>query len=75
MESQTTPRKPARRRTAFLRALILGLVHALLFGLAFPPFDLWPLAFVALTPLFWLALRTPRPALAALAVFIAAVPM
>ncbi|TVQ30902.1 MAG: apolipoprotein N-acyltransferase [Phycisphaeraceae bacterium] len=75
MQSQIPPRLTSGRARSFLFALGAGLLHALLFGLAFPPFDFWPLAFIALTPLFWLALRTPRPALAALAVFLATIPM
>ncbi|HCT44207.1 MAG: apolipoprotein N-acyltransferase [Phycisphaerae bacterium] len=41
------------------RALLLGLLHALLFVLAFPPFSFWGLAFVYPLPLFILA-QSPR---------------
>ena len=34
-----------------MRTLWLSLAHALMFIVAFPPFDLWPAALVAITPL------------------------
>lgn len=37
------------------RTILLALTHALLFLLALPPFSWWPLAFLALLPLVWLA--------------------
>lgn len=56
---QTTPEQTRRepRWTPRLRAFGLGLVHAVLMALAFPPFGLWGMAFVAAAPLFWLASR------------------
>ncbi|MCA9274653.1 MAG: apolipoprotein N-acyltransferase [Phycisphaerales bacterium] len=41
------------------RALLLGVTHALLMVLSFPPYSLWGLAFVSPIPLFVLA-RDPR---------------
>ena len=62
---------PLRRRRANLRALLraaaparaeslLAAASALLLVLAFPDFDLWPLAWVALTPLLIAVARRPR---------------
>ncbi|HRQ75649.1 MAG TPA: apolipoprotein N-acyltransferase [Phycisphaerales bacterium] len=56
------------------RTPLLGLVHALLFALAFPDVHaeagLWPLAFFAVVPLAWLALLAPSARWAAVSVFI-----
>ncbi len=50
------------RPTSWPGALIASLVHAGLFALAFPPYNLWPLSYLALIPLALLALRaTSRP--------------
>lgn len=49
---------PIPRPTSWIGALRAGLLHAVLFTLAFPPYDLWPLAYLALIPLALLALRT-----------------
>lgn len=40
-----------------LLPLFAGLAHALLLGLAFPPFGVWPLTLVAIGPLVWIAVR------------------
>ena len=40
-----------------LHPLFLAFLHAALFALSFPPFDLWPLAFIAVAPLGLLAVR------------------
>ncbi|MEX2219508.1 MAG: apolipoprotein N-acyltransferase [Phycisphaerales bacterium] len=42
---------------AILRPLLTGLLHAVLMAAAFPPFNLWPLAFVAPVPLVWAAVQ------------------
>jgi apolipoprotein N-acyltransferase len=55
--------------------LALGLCHALLFGLAFPPVSLWPLAYVAIVPLVVCAAKATRPFRTALGVWLAALPM
>lgn len=47
---------PARR--PFVGALLLALLHAVLFGLIFPPFGWYGLALVAPAPLIVIALRT-----------------
>lgn len=47
-----------------------GALHALCFALAFPPFDVWPLAFVAVAPLAWLSLHASTARSAFLVVFI-----
>lgn len=56
------------------RTPLLGLAHALLFALAFPDVHaeagLWPLAFVAVVPLAWLAICAPSARWAAASVFI-----
>lgn len=54
------PRLRLRARPPFPFALLLSLAAGFLLSLAFPPAGLWPLAFVALVPLFWL-LRDERP--------------
>ncbi|MBL0921177.1 MAG: apolipoprotein N-acyltransferase [Phycisphaerales bacterium] len=56
-------------------SLALGALHALLFWLSFPPVFAWPLAFVSLWPLLYIAWKTPRPARSGLMVGIAALPM
>ncbi len=58
-----------------LCSLALGALHALLFWLSFPPVFAWPLAFVSLWPLLYIAWKTPRPARSALMVGIAVLPM
>ncbi|MCH7797471.1 MAG: apolipoprotein N-acyltransferase [Planctomycetes bacterium] len=45
-----------RRQTALIGAAAVA--HAVLFVLAFPGADLWPLAFVAAAPLAWLAMAS-----------------
>ncbi len=50
--------------------MIAGLLHAGLFALAFPPYDLWPLAYFALIPIALLALRTSGRAKAVLSVWL-----
>lgn len=47
----TPPRRLLNPDRPFRTGLLLGLCHALLFGLAFPPMNLWPLAYVAVAPL------------------------
>ncbi len=37
---------------------VLAAAHALMFVFAFPPFDLWPLVFIAPAPLAWLAIHS-----------------
>jgi len=59
----------------FLAALLWGLLFSLLFALAFPPANLWPLAFAAPMPLVWIAARTSRPFRSALGVYLASIPM
>lgn len=49
----------------FPAALALNVAGGLLLSLAFPPAELWPLAFVALIPLLW-SLRGSRPGRGAL---------
>ena len=39
----------------------LAFAHAVLFLIAFPPFNIWPAAFVAIMPLVAIALRSARP--------------
>ncbi len=59
-----------------LRAgLLLGLIHGVLFGLAFPPFGWWFLALLAPIPLILAAVRADRPARAALGAALGTVPM
>jgi len=53
----------------------LGLLHAALFSLAFPPFGAWALVFVALWPLARIAESTDRPARSALVVWAATLPI
>lgn len=53
-----------------VRALELSLAHALLFLIAFPPFNIWPAAFVALMPLIAIALRSERPIRSGLIVWV-----
>lgn len=62
-------------RRPFLSALVLGALHAILFGIAFPPFGLWGCSLAALIPLAHLAWHTPRPWRSACGVFLAAIPM
>lgn len=44
-----------------LNDLFLTLLSAILLNLAFPNFNLWPLAFVAFVPMFYLAARIKHP--------------
>ena len=53
----------------------LALTHALLFALAFPPYDLWPFSFLAIAPLVAIALRADRPIRAAGVVWLTTLPM
>jgi len=55
--------------------LAFGVVHALLFGSAFPPLNIWPAAFLAPLPLVWAAFVTKRPLRSALGVSLASAPM
>jgi apolipoprotein N-acyltransferase len=64
-----TPDRPLRF------GLALGLCHALLFGLAFPPVNLWPLAYVAVAPLLACAALATRPLRTALGVWLGVLPM
>jgi apolipoprotein N-acyltransferase len=52
-----------------VQSCVFASVAALLFALAFPPFDLWPLAFVAVAPLAWIALRARSTKTAVVVVF------
>lgn len=60
-ETQGRTDAQAQRRTRFflasLRLCAFALLSSLLLVLAFPPFDLWWLAFVAVAPLMWAATR------------------
>jgi len=49
--------------------LIAGLLHAGLFALAFPPYNLWPLSYLALIPIALLALRATSRRRAVLSVW------
>lgn len=62
-------------RHPLLAGLALGLVHALLFGLAFPPADLWVAAVFSVAPLIIAAVRADRPARTSLGVALASMPM
>ncbi len=44
-----------------IRVFELSLAHALLFMIAFPPFDIWPATFVSIMPLVAIVLRTQGP--------------
>lgn len=55
----------AEIRRPRLRAFALGLAHAALFALAFPPVGWWWMAFVAPLPLLMLAVRPGRSAVSA----------
>ncbi len=50
--------------------MLAGLLHAAAFALAFPPYDLWPLAYIALIPIVLLALRTSSRPKAVLSVWL-----
>lgn len=50
--------------------MIAGLLHAGSFALAFPPYGVWPLAYVALIPLALLALRTTNRPKAVVSVWV-----
>ncbi|MFG0330489.1 MAG: apolipoprotein N-acyltransferase [Phycisphaerales bacterium] len=54
---------------------VAGLAHAVLFLVAFPPFDLWPLVLISLAPLLLLGSRTDRPGRAMFAVWLACIPV
>ncbi|HEX7248240.1 MAG TPA: apolipoprotein N-acyltransferase [Actinomycetota bacterium] len=55
------PRLRLRARPPLPIGLLIAAASGLALSLAFPPAGLWPLAFVALTPLLWLAgTATPR---------------
>ncbi|HVZ93600.1 MAG TPA: apolipoprotein N-acyltransferase [Phycisphaerales bacterium] len=61
-------------RRPLVMGLVLGGLSALMFALSFPGVSWWPLAFVAITPLVVLAMRTEKPARSALGVFVAWLP-
>jgi apolipoprotein N-acyltransferase len=50
-------RASSSRLRTLARPFIAGLLHAVLMACAFPPVGWWPLAFVAILPLVWLACR------------------
>lgn len=50
--------------------MLAGLLHAAVFALAFPPYDLWALAYVAPIPVALLALRTSSRTRAVLSVWL-----
>ncbi|MEP6912947.1 MAG: apolipoprotein N-acyltransferase [bacterium] len=50
-----------RSATPSLRACSVAIVSAALLIVSFPDFDLWPLAWLALVPLFILVTRSPQP--------------
>ncbi len=56
-------------------AFVLGLLHALLFGLAFPPFGIWPCAFIAAAPVMVIVIRTNCSWRSALGVALGSAPM
>src|SRR5437867_2533370 len=56
--SPAAPRQASTREAGF--ALAATWISTLAYGLAFPRFSLWPLAWVALVP-FFVALRTGSP--------------
>lgn len=59
-----------------LRAgLLLGLIHGVLFGMAFPPFGFWFLALAATIPLILAAVRADRAGRAALGAGIGTLPI
>jgi len=51
------PKSRKRNRQAWLTALAAGSLHAILFVLAFPPYNLWPLTFLAILPLAVAAIK------------------
>ncbi|MEO1130438.1 MAG: hypothetical protein AAFX05_12135, partial [Planctomycetota bacterium] len=59
----------------FVGALLPALLHAALFGLAFPPADLWWLAFLAPLPAAWAGVRTSGPLRTALAFALLSLPL
>jgi apolipoprotein N-acyltransferase len=70
-----TPRVFDALRKPFLAGIVFGLLHALLFGVAFAPVDLPAFAPLSLIPLGMLALRTSRPGRSAVAAGIASIPL
>ncbi len=55
------PRLRLRARPPFPIGLLIAAASGLALSLAFPPAGVWPVAFVAITPLLWLvAAATPR---------------
>ncbi|MCA9272659.1 MAG: apolipoprotein N-acyltransferase [Phycisphaerales bacterium] len=67
-------RDDASPRVHWWHALLVGLAHAGLMLLAFPPVWLWGVAFVAVLPLAWIAWKTPRPFRHALCVLVGVLP-
>ncbi|MBL9149155.1 MAG: apolipoprotein N-acyltransferase [Phycisphaerae bacterium] len=78
--ARTTPRAndaavaPAAPSRPWRRGLLAGLASSLLFALAFPPFGVWPLVFVALAPLVAWARTAPRARTAFLVAFVTQYP-
>ena len=68
--TKTDSYKPIGITHSASRTVLLALSHALLFLLALPPFSWWPLAFLALLPLVWLAQGARSSARAIVIVFV-----
>ena len=60
-ESATVPSARARVEATAITDVALALFSALLIVLSFPDFNLWPLAWVGLAPLFVVIARKPAP--------------
>jgi apolipoprotein N-acyltransferase len=72
------PKNPATppATTPWWTFTLAGLAYGLLTALAFPPVDLWPLAFVSILPLIWASCRPMRrPFVAAIFVWLGAIPV
>lgn len=61
-EDLQTSRRTRRSTGAWASGALLLAGTVLLLSLSFPPWNLWPLALVALTPLTWCAIRRPLSA-------------
>jgi apolipoprotein N-acyltransferase len=72
-ERATVP-SPAPAPHPWRRGILAGLASAFLFALAFPPFGVWPLVFVALVPLVAWARTAPRARTAFLVTFLTQFP-